>query len=524
MGEDTKSARELAALRKRLAELEGALVTQEDQTELIVRSGADRVRTFVNDAYCRYYSAEPSELIGGDLLDFVAPEDRQRVREKIARLSPSNPAEVADHRVIRRDGTVAWQEWVDRAIFDERGKIAELQSVGRDITDRVQLEAQLRRAQQMEAIGLLAAGVSHDFNNLLLVILARAELAADGDDPAAHLAEINAAARSAAKLNRQLLTLSRDHVLDLENVDARAILERLLPLLRSLGGGGIEVGLEQSRRSCWIEADPGRIDQVLIQLAANARAAMPGGGRLRIEVQPLRLRDPAELEGRFVQAPPPGPYVQISVTDTGSGIPEESLERVFEPFYRAKEGDGTGLGLSSVWGIVRQHRGYVGVQNVAPRGARFEILLPGREAPHATTELAPPSSAERTFEHILLLEDDDAVRRVVRTALETRGYVVHEARNAAEAHEAIERGVVPDVLVADVEVPGTSGPTLFRELRARMPALRGLFISGHAEDASVHDLLGPRVAYLEKPFSFADLHASVEATGADTLADQTTES
>jgi len=344
-----------------------------------------------------------------------------------------------------------------------------------------------------------------------LVILTRVELARGAADPAPHLAEIAAAADRAAMLNRQLLAWTRTQILDLETVDLRDVLGRLLPLIRSLVPDEVQVHLERSASPCEVEIDVGRIDQVITQLAANARDAMARGGRILIDVAPARIVGGDPIEGGYAQPPPPGPYVRLGVTDSGPGIAQDDLGRVFEPFYGTPRGKGVGLGLSRVWGVVRQHRGYVGVSNVEPQGVRFEVLLP-REEMAPTSDIPRADSGERSCEAVLLIEDDAAVRRGIRAALETRGYSVTEAGNAEESRRALEKGLVPDLVVLDVVLPGTSGPAHFRELSALFPDLRCVFVSGYAEERNVAKLLGPSVAYLEKPFSFDELHEAIGRT------------
>lgn len=510
--------RELERRRRDIAALEAQLARREsrDQAELIVHWRRDFTRTFVNAAYCSYFGADEAELLGGSVLDPIVPEHRAQMREKVARLTAEHGVEIDEYRVVRPDGTVAWQQWVDRAIV-EGGEVIELRSVGRDITDRVELDGRLRREHTMEAIGLLAGGVAQDFQNLLLVVLTRVELAREAVDPAPHLEEIAAAANRAAMLNRQLLTWTRSQILDFETIDLRDVLGRLLPVLRSLVPEEVQVHLERSAAPCGVEVDVGRIDQVIMQLTANARDAMPDGGRIVIEVAPLRVERGEPSEGGYPHPPPPGPYVRLAVTDTGPSIADEDLDRVFEPFHGSKRGEGVGLGLSRVWGIVRQHRGFVGVRNVVPRGVRFEILLPGEEIV-PTSDVPRGGKTARSREAVLLVEDDAAVRRVMRAALEARGYTVTEACNAEESRRAFENGLVPDLVVLDVVLPGTPGPAHFRELLDRFPTLRCVFVSGYAEEKNVARLLGPRVAYLEKPFSFSDLHEAIGRTK-DTMSD-----
>ncbi|MCC6873004.1 MAG: response regulator [Sandaracinaceae bacterium] len=529
MSESGALEAELVRLRRRVAELEAQLGDtprpgSPDQTELVVRWLPDFTRTFVNDAYCRSFGRPREELLGTSFLELVAPEDRERVQSKLRRLTPESPVDVDEHRVLYPDGRTGWQQWVDRAVFDEQGRLLELQSVGRDVTDRMELEAQLRQAQRLEAVGLLAGGIAHDFNNLLLVMMTRLDLALaatePGDPARRHLDDIGAAAERAAKLTRQLLTLTRNQSVEMEPVDLRDVVLRVLPLLRSVVREDVTVTFDRSPKPCFVRADSGRIDQVLINLSANARDAMPGGGRLVVEVAPAFVEPSGAPGVRYVQRPEPGHYVRLAVTDSGTGIDDGILERVFEPFFSRKEGSGVGLGLSSVYGIVRQHGGFVGVRNVEPHGARFEVLLPSiAEAAPVSRPSLPPASP--TAVRVLLVEDDDAVRGVVRTALESQGHAVVEARDAQDVWRRVEEGgFVPDVVVSDVVMPGTHGPAIFEQLRARWPSLRAVFVSGHpGEGDRIQRLLGPRVAYLAKPFSVGDLRAALERTGVEPRSD-----
>ena len=397
----------------------------------------------------------------------------------------------------------------------------------RDVTERRQLEAQLRQAQKMEAIGQLAGGVAHDFNNLLTVILGNAQLIAEGVGYSAqHQSDIGAiikAATSAAGLTKQLLAFSRKQVLQSTRVDINAMVTDMRDMLGRLIGEHIQLETVLAPVLGPALADQGQLEQVLMNLAVNARDAMPKGGRLVVETADVELDDSS---GQHDQVIVPGSYVMLAVTDSGTGMSAETKRRLFEPFFTTKEvGKGTGLGLATVYGIVKQSNGYIWVYSEPGQGSAFKVYLPraGADAhPHvaATVVDVPP----RGTETVLLVEDEDDVRQLAQRMLEAAGYQVFAASNPAEAKElfAQHRGRI-DLVLTDVIMPGATGPDLFQSLAVQEPALKVAYMSGYTEDAIVRRAgLDRGLPFVQKPFTAVGLARTVrEALGQpDACADE----
>lgn len=619
----------------------------ETQTEFIVRWLPDGTHTFVNDAYCRYFDRPRDAILGTSLFEQIHVEDRDAVQARIASLSTSNPTASDQHRVLTSDGTLRWQEWTDRGIFDEEGLLVEIQSVGRDISERrcteeklrqseerylllteaiadvlwtmdldqqityaspsvrsllgyhpdelpgidlsqllaaesfplardtlleelrfesevasdsprtrtldlelvhkdgthlwcevkmtllrdenqkpkgvlgvardisswkdaqealVESEERLRRAQRLEAVGQLAGGIAHDFNNLLTVIIGNVELMtrelSPGDDLREQTEEVSKAARRAASLTRQLLAFGRKQMMVPEVLTFNTVVCDMSNMLRRLVGESIELETRLEPELDWVKADPSQLELVLVNLAVNARDAMPAGGRLTIETANQRL-DPSFSDGDYDVVE--GPYAMLAVTDTGRGISTEDQSRIFEPFFTTKEiGKGTGLGLSTVYGIVKQSGGYIWVDSEPDKGTRFRIYLPridrnvGQHRPHAENSGRTPGT-----ETILLVEDEDGVRSLAGRVLENSGYRVIAAANGQQALEILDQIEAPlHLLLTDVIMPGMSGAKLAAEASATRPDLKVLFISGHSDDVLTHHgELDPDTNFLEKPFT-----------------------
>jgi signal transduction histidine kinase/CheY-like chemotaxis protein len=372
---------------------------------------------------------------------------------------------------------------------------------------RRQLEAQLAEARRLESVGRLAGGVAHDFNNLLTTIAGYTELlltdAPRGTDMHADLVEIRDAAKRASGLTRQLVAFSRRQVLQPRVLNLNALVREHQPALRRLLGEGValEAALDPALPN--VSADPAQLEQVLLNLAANALRSMPAGGTLSITTRTTRVAagdapcDPAvALE--------PGPYVVLSVSDTGEGIAPEVLPQVFEPFFTTRPGGlATGLGLATVYGIVRQSGGTVGVQSEPGRGATFHVHLPATDEPAPAEASSAGHTRAAEPGTVLLVDDDPAVRTLVRTVLSGAGYHVLQAEDGARALQvAAERGGALDLLVTDVVMPGMGGSELADEVARRWPGLPTLFMSGYTGDALAdHGVLNPGVMLLEKPFS-----------------------
>jgi PAS domain S-box-containing protein len=378
----------------------------------------------------------------------------------------------------------------------------------RDVTEQRQLEDYLRQSQKMEAIGRLAGGIAHDFNNLLMVIMGNCEELKTRNDLANmrhSTEEILAAALRAASLTKQLLAFSRRQVMAPRLLDVNVTLGDLSKMLRRLIGEDIELLISSSESPAYVSTDPAQLDQVIVNLVVNARDAMPKGGRLTLEVQMLEL---GEAHTKGTASVPPGNYVLIKVSDTGTGMTRETLSRMFEPFFTTKElGQGTGLGLATAYGVVRQSNGYILVQSAVGQGTTFEIYLP-RVDGASSINVVPnlPNGSCRGSETILLVEDQESLRLLIKAFLEQQGYTVLAARNGMEALSLVDRCPQPiHLLVTDVVMPDIRGAELAERLLKCRPNTRVIYISGYLDE----EITDSAAAFLQKPFRMQELGAKI---------------
>jgi nitrogen-specific signal transduction histidine kinase/CheY-like chemotaxis protein len=382
-----------------------------------------------------------------------------------------------------------------------------------DVTGRRQLEDRLRQAQKMEAVGMLAGGVAHDFNNLLTIISGYSQLIlnalAPGDPNHYSAEQILKAGERAATLTQQLLAFSRPQVLQPRVLDLNKLVTSLSTLLRRLIGEDVDLQLDLRADLGRVSADAGQIEQVLMNLVVNARDAMPKGGTLTIETANVELD---ESYSRRHLATKPGPYVQIAVSDNGGGMDEATQARLFEPFFTTKAvGRGTGLGLSTVFGIVKQSGGNLDVYSVPDRGTSVKVYLPRIDQPAAVEAESTRKRAASGSETVLLVEDDEMVRSLVREALVRTGYKVMDTSDPLEARRlsGSYRGTI-HLLITDVVMPKVSGRELAEELRARRGGMKVLYMSGYTDNAIVNTgILQKEVAFLQKPFTPAALTQKV---------------
>ncbi|MGI5865503.1 MAG: PAS domain-containing protein [Myxococcales bacterium] len=455
-----------------------------------------------------------------DWLNFFAPEWRERIAEVFGDCSKQGTAFDEEMEIVTTGGRRVWVRVIGEAVRDSSGAIHRLQGAFQEITDRKQaeeerrkLQEQLLASQKVEAIGQLAGGVAHDFNNLLAVILSCAEGAlctVAKDDPLREdLEEILRAGERAASLTRQLLAFSRKQVLHLEVLRLDKVIAEAEAILQRLLGEDIELSVQVAEDLGCVRADHGQLTQVVMNLAINARDAMPEGGKLVIEAANIELDEKAALE---YPGASPGPYVMLSLTDTGSGMAPETLERIFEPFFATKEkGKGTGLGLAMVYGIVNQSAGSLRVQSELGRGSRFEVLLPRADAA-ATAPAKPAESAvSRGSETVLIVEDEPTVRKTAERVLRTAGYTVLTAASGGDALVLCEKHLASiDLLLTDVVMPQMSGRALSERLSSLRPELKTLYMSGYTDDAlRQHDVFAPGKGFITKPFSAATLTRKV---------------
>jgi PAS domain S-box-containing protein len=489
----------------------------QNQTEFVVSCRPDTTLTFVNDSCSRYFGAAADDMPGTRLVDRVAPDDREALLQQIAALTADASVRSADCQVIAATSEARWTRWTMSGTFDAAGALATVQMTGRDIHDRVvaeeakrTLEQQLLQAQKMEALGQLAGGVAHDFNNLLTVIAGHTDMLmmTDGEGPQRHdLEQIRLACERAASMTRQLLAFSRRSVLEPKIIDMNAVVAQTETMLRRTIGEHIELTVSASDDLRPVRADPDQLSRVLLNMAINARDAMPRGGRLSIETRNVTV------PGRDGGGSTPGEYVLLAMSDTGCGLSAEAKARLFEPFYTTKPyGQGTGLGLAVVDGVVKQSGGWIDVESELNVGTTFQIYLPATEqAATAAASGAHERSATRGNERVLIVEDETAVREMTQTALESFGYTVFAAPGAEEAQQILssQQGRI-DVLLTDVVMPGMSGPELAEHVRHRHPAIRVIFMSGYTSDAVLRQGIEAGEAdFVQKPFSMVALAAKL---------------
>ena len=437
------------------------------------------------------------EVLGRPVSDFVAPESR----EKVAAHMSSGSEQPYEHVALRVDGSPFPVEVQAKAI-QFGGRTMRVTAI-RDVSSRKSLEEQVRLAQRMESVGRLAGGVAHDFNNLLTVILSAVKLmneTARDEKDREDLAQIEGAAERAAELTRQLLAFARRQIVQPRIVDLNALAANIEKMLRRVIGEDIELTTVPAHDLGAISADPGQVEQVLMNLAVNARDAMPSGGRLTIETANVTLSDSYAASHPEVT---PGEYVMVSVTDTGIGMDRATLAHVFEPFFTTKPaGEGTGLGLATCYGIVKQAGGSIWVYSEPRKGTTFKVYFPRVQGMVAVEEKRPSKAAPRGTETVLMVEDDAMVRRIALRILRAHGYTVHEADDAEQALARFEElGGRVDLLITDVIMPGTSGKDLADELHRRSPMLKVLYTSGYTENTIVHHgIVDAGVHFLAKPY------------------------
>ncbi|HVY47407.1 MAG TPA: PAS domain S-box protein [Minicystis sp.] len=445
------------------------------------------------------YSRE--EFLAMRITDLRPPEDVPAFLE--AERGAAASPRFGVWRVRKRGGDTIQVEITKHSIALD-GRLCRI-AVGKDITERLRLEEQLRQSQKMEAIGRLAGGVAHDFNNVLSVILSYAEVLLEDIEPGqsmrADVEEIQSAGRRAADLTRQLLMFSRQQVLEPRVLDLTDVLKSMSKMLERLVGADVEIVSVTREPLGSVRADPSSVEQVIMNLVVNARDAMPTGGKLTLETHDVVLD---EGYARAHVGAKPGPHVMLAVTDTGSGMDAATLGRIFEPFFTTKGiGKGTGLGLSTVFGIVQQSGGSIFVYSEPRVGTTFKIYLPRVDDAADEVPEVEAVAARGGSETILLVEDDEQVRVVARSILEKHGYRVLEARNAAEALSHAEHHPGPiHLLLSDVVMPQMSGPALAKRLAATRPDMKVLCMSGYTDDSIVrHGVIEAELAFLQKPFT-----------------------
>ncbi|MGA8645765.1 MAG: PAS domain S-box protein [Candidatus Sulfotelmatobacter sp.] len=473
----------------------------------------------------RVFGYSRQEAIGRGASFLVPPALREHVDRMGQELLAQKGGTRSTNDNITKDGRTISCEWYNTPLVDESGRVLGVASLVQDVTERVALEERLRQSQKMEAVGRLAGGVAHDFNNLLTVIMGYSQILTDGLPAVSRLkdatAQIRSAADRAAGITRQLLAFSRKQVLSPRVIDLNDIVLNLDSLLRRLIGEDIEVLTLPGRELGAVKADPGQVEQVIMNLALNARDAMPHGGKLTLETENVELDESYAREHEPLQ---PGRYVMLAVSDTGTGMSPETQAHIFEPFFTTKEvGKGTGLGLSMVYGIVKQSGGYIWVYSEPTRGTTFKIYLPRVDELAETVGVEKrPTGVQRGTETILLVEDDAQLRALTSSVLAHCGYKVLSAAGTEEGL-ALCRENHHDIhlLVTDVIMPRMNGRQLAEQVKEISSSIKVLYVSGYTSDAIVHyGVLDPGLSFLPKPFSLSALVAKVREVLDGSDADQ----
>jgi two-component system cell cycle sensor histidine kinase/response regulator CckA len=468
-----------------------------------------------SDGFCRIFGFEPGGVYSQqEFQAIVHPEDLERVMAEFgACLTERRPFDY-EYRCITRDtGKVIDVRSTSQIFWDEAGNPSHIIGIKQDITERKELERQLVASQRMEAIGQLAGGIAHDFNNMLAAMMGFTELAKmlleRHSAAEEYLGEALAAAQRARILVQQLLAFSRRRVVQPVVMQLNETVQGVDRMLRRLLGEHIELRTELAPDLWEVRMDPAAMEQVIVNLAVNARDAMPRGGKLTIESLNAYLSVPTASAGGEIA---PGEYVVIAVSDTGSGMSPETQRQIFEPFFSTKaEGQGTGLGLATCYGLITQAGGRIAVYSELEHGSTFKIYLPRVRGEVQARFEVPRVEARGGDERILVVEDDKAVRRMTTTMLTELGYRVLAAGNAGAAQRMLELSASPiDLLLTDVVIPGMSGPELAASLQDRSPRTKVLYMSGYTTNAIVHrGELDEGVALLHKPFGFDQLARAV---------------
>jgi PAS domain S-box-containing protein len=445
--------------------------------------------------------------------DRIHPDDLDRVVDGVRRLIASGgDTWSSEYRVLRQDGSVAFVFDRGHVIRDASGAAVRMVGGMSDLTERKQLEARLLQSHRLESVGRLAGGIAHDFNNALTVILGTLDLhltrLTPGDELREDLLEVRRAGERAAALTRQLLAFSRRQALQIQVVSLNAVVKGVLGMLTRLAGDGIDLHFDPDPDLQPVRADPGQFEQVLFNLVANARDAMRSGGTLTISTRNVSPRDVPVAARSALLA---GSYVMLEVADTGVGMTEDVRAHVFEPFFTTRPaGQGAGLGLSTVYGIVKQSEGHIWLDSAPGRGTRVRIYLPQVDAAAQDRPASgTPAVAGRT-ETILLVDDERPLRQLAARILENAGYTVLPAASGEEALEIlVETSGGVHLLLTDLVMPGMSGRALAEAARARLPSLRVAFMSGYTDDATPYDGISASVPFISKPFTSEGLRQAV---------------
>jgi len=506
---DRRKSRELRDSQNRLA-----LIVDSSQ-DAIIGKNLDGIITHWNKGAEHIYGYTAQEMIGRPITVLAPKERKDEIPAILKKIRNGEQVEYFESIRVTKDKRALNVSISVSPIYDQDGKVVGASTIARNITSQKKIEDQLRQSQKMEAVGRLAGGVAHDFNNLLGIVTACSELLranVHDSDSQEYLENIREAAKRGASLTRQLLAFSRRQPVQMQLLDLNEKLRELNKLLHPLMGDGVEIVLIPRSSSAIVEADPGQLDQIVINLAANARDAMPQGGKLIIETAAFDFDEsfahdhPAIMMGR---------YVMLAVSDNGTGMDEETRSRIFEPFFTTKEtGKGTGLGLATVYGIVKQSGGYVWVYTEPGHGTTFKIYLPSAEHKVGAVSVAQPEAlpARREGFTILMAEDDTVMRRLTRKMLEAHGYRVLEAEDGTSALNVIASHQGPvHLILTDVMMKGMNGPELVLRIMESHNEIKVVYMSGYTGELVANQGVESGIRLLEKPFTRADLLKTLDA-------------
>ncbi|MBF0206826.1 MAG: response regulator [Oligoflexia bacterium] len=521
-------------LERKMMELEGS----EGRLKTLLASVEDAIWTaklsntenpsrgefiYLNSAIENIYGRPIQDFLNNPSLwlEVVHPDDRERVEQSTKTMLEHDGKNIK-YRIIRPNGEIRWVHDRINIIFDNNGEPIGMGGISTDITEQkraeeslAQAEKKLRQSQKMEAVGRLASGITHDFNNMLLVINGYAQVIIDSLDPndlmRADVMEIYKAGQRSAELTKQLLSFGRDQVLVSEMIDINKVVSDIEPIIRRLMGEDISFIFNPCADLGKIKSDSGKIGQVIINLAINSRHAMPTGGKLTIDTANVELNKADVMQHNIV---PAGEYVMLSITDTGCGMDAMTLEQIVEPFFSTKDsGKGTGLGLSMVFSIVKQSRGDISVYSKPDKGTTFKIYFPREFSKNEVMNHKKKKLNENTTgnETILIVDDDNGVRKLTKRVLETAGYTVHVAANGSEALNICKQYANSlQLVITDVIMPEMSGCKLAKHISEFLPNVKLLLTSGHNKSALVNnDVFNNNVNLITKPFSLKELTIKV---------------
>src|ERR1700722_11428516 len=506
------------------------LVAQEELFTLIGENAADMIavvnvqgeRLYNSPSYEKLLGYTPADLEKTSAYEQIHPDDKPAVKAAAEEAKKTGIGRRVEYRIRHKSGEWRVLGSTASAVRNAHGEVEKLIIVNRDITERRQLEQQLLLSQRLEAVGKLSGGIAHDFNNILGVIIGYSEALQETigvDDPMREAVdEIEKAGQRAAALTQQLLAFSRKQVLEPKILDLNSIVADVEKMLRRLIGADVELEIIPDSALGTVKADRGQIEQVILNLAVNARDAMPRGGKLKIETMNADLDENDARRTRYVV---PGHYVLLQVSDSGMGMSAEVQSHIFEPFYTTKEqGKGTGLGLATVYGVIKQSGGYIWVASEIGKGSRFQVYLPRAEGVAIEITRKEPILPAHGLGTILVVEDEPSLRKLACKILKDADYEILEAEDGAKALEVTKQlHDNIDLLLTDVVMPGMNGPELAEKLSIERPQMKILYMSGYTDGAvAAHGVLKPGLVILRKPFSQSQLLQNVGEMLAEPLA------